>query len=196
MTLLLDMPDDRARRSSPMPARPGGTSAPRYGDHPAEEGGIDLADPQYQAGREIFGHIQADAAATILTQLPVGEAARILNGADKAMDEPRAVAVLVRLVVISGPRAREAFDLGPGELIIGREEGSAIWLWDPKVSHHHALLRRQGDQVVIEDLRSTNGTMVNGAGISVPTTLAPGDVITVGDVQLRLESGPASSESG
>ena len=104
--------------------------------------------------------------------------------------------VTPRLVVISGPQAGETFNLGPGELIIGREEGSSIWLWDPKVSHHHAVLRRRGDQMVVEDLHSTNGTLVNGAGISSPTMLLPGDVITVGDVQLRLESGAASSGSG
>ncbi len=78
---------------------------------------------------------------------------------------------------------------GAAGLIIGRAEGSEILLGDPRVSHRHALVRRRGDQVIIEDLRSTNGTMVNGTGISFPTALAPGDVVTVGDVQLRLESG-------
>ena len=64
------------------------------------------------------------------------------------------------------------------------------------MSHHHARLRRGGNQVIIEELRSTNGTMVNEAVIRAPTTLAPGDVITVGDVQLRLESGLTSRRSG
>ena len=153
-------------------------------------------------GRAFFDHQQRKrrAAQARLTSRPQQRplsALPVVSPTQATITQPVAVPkVTPRLVVISGPRAREAFDLGPGELTIGRAEGSAIWLWDPKVSHHHALLRRRGDQVVIEDLRSTNGTMVNGAGISVPTALAPGDVITVGDVQLRLESGPAPSESG
>ena len=146
-------------------------------------------------GRAFFDHQQRKrrAAQARLTSRPQQRplsAAPVVSPAHATVTQPLVVPeVTPRLVVIGGPQAREAYDLGLGELIIGREEGSAIWLWDPKVSHHHALLRRQGDQVVIEDLRSTNGTIVNGAGISVPTTLAPGDVITVGDVQLRLESG-------
>ena len=153
-------------------------------------------------GRAFFDHQQRKrrAAQARLTSRPQQRplaASPVVSPTNATVTQPLAVPkVTPRLVVLSGPQAREAFDLGPGELIVGREEGSAIWLWDPKVSHNHALLRRQGDQVVIEDLRSTNGTLVNGAGISVPTALAPGDVITVGDVQLRLESGSASSESG
>gem|GEM_PF-1694434 len=153
-------------------------------------------------GRAFFEHQQRKrrAAQTRLTGRPQQRplpATSVVSPAGSAVTQPLAVLrASPRLVVISGPQAGEVFDLGPGELILGREEDSAIWLRNPQVSHHHALLRRQGDQVVIEDLRSTNGTMVNGAGISFPTALAGGDVITVGDVQLRLESGPASTSPG
>jgi hypothetical protein len=93
----------------------------------------------------------------------------------------------LRLVVNSGPHAGRAFDLPLGELIIGREEGSQIQLDDPKVSHVHAMMRLRGANVTIEDLRSTNGTVVNGVLIERQTPLAPGDRIEVGGVELMLE---------
>lgn len=92
--------------------------------------------------------------------------------------------LLPQLLVISGPDAGQEYDLSPGELIIGREDGSAIQLTDRKVSHNHALLRVRGSQVTIEDLRSTNGTRVNGTLIERQTPLAPGDRIGIGGEQL------------
>ena len=98
-------------------------------------------------------------------------------------------APLPRILVTSGSPAGRAFNLHPGELIIGREAGSEIRLDDPAVSHNHAVLRVDGDHVTIEDLRSTNGTRVNGVIIERQTPLAPGDQIDVGGVQLLLETG-------
>jgi pSer/pThr/pTyr-binding forkhead associated (FHA) protein len=98
-------------------------------------------------------------------------------------------APLLRILLTSGANAGEAFHLHQGELIIGREEGSEIQLDDLRVSHNHAVLRVHGDKVTIEDLRSTNGTKVNGTPIERQTPLAPGDEIDVGGVQLMLETG-------
>ena len=86
-----------------------------------------------------------------------------------------------------------SFALDPGELTIGREEGSAIQLQDGSVSHNHALLRVHGEDVTIEDLRSTNGTKVNGVAIDRQTDLAPGDLIDVGGVQLVVEHNQVTS---
>ena len=93
----------------------------------------------------------------------------------------------LRVRVTNSADAGRAFDLHPGELTIGREEGSAIQLQDSTVSNNHALLRVSGEDATIEDLRSTNGTKVNGVAIDRQTPLAPGDQIDVGDVQLAVE---------
>ncbi len=93
----------------------------------------------------------------------------------------------LRIRVTNSADAGRAFDLHPGELTIGREEGSAIQLQDSTVSHNHALLRVSGENATIEDLRSTNGTKVNGVAIDRQTPLAPGDQIEVGDVKLAVE---------
>ncbi len=103
------------------------------------------------------------------------------------MPRPDPLAVALRIVVTGGPHAGKAFGLRPGELVIGRGEGSPIQLDDPRVSHIHAVLRLRGADVTIEDLHSTNGTAVNGMLIERQTALASGDRIDVGGVELMLE---------
>jgi len=93
----------------------------------------------------------------------------------------------LRVRVTNSVDEGRSFVLDPGELTIGREEGSAIRLRGSGVSHDHALLRVHGEDVTIEDLRSTNGTKVNGVAIDRQTELAPGDLIEVGGVQLVVE---------
>ena len=100
---------------------------------------------------------------------------------------------LLRMRVANGTDARRVFDLHPGELIIGREEGSEIQLEDRRVSHNHAIVRVRGEKVTIADLRSTNGTKVNDATIKQETPLAPGDQIDVGGVILVVERHEAAS---
>jgi pSer/pThr/pTyr-binding forkhead associated (FHA) protein len=91
------------------------------------------------------------------------------------------------VLVTSGANAGQAFDLHQGEQIIGRGEGSEILLEDSTVSHNHAILRVHGRRVTVEDLRSTNGTRVNGVTIERQTSLTPGDQLDVGGVTLILE---------
>lgn len=96
----------------------------------------------------------------------------------------------LQLSVTNSADEGRSFGLQPGEMTIGRAEGSAIQLQDAGVSHTHAVLRVGGDAATIEDLGSTNGTMVNGAVIDAETPLAPGDQINVGGVQLVVEQNP------
>jgi hypothetical protein len=60
-------------------------------------------------------------------------------------------------------------------------------LEDPEVSRRHAVLRRSGASVVVEDLDSTNGTFVNGERIRSPITVGPGDQVRVGRTMLEIE---------
>lgn len=70
---------------------------------------------------------------------------------------------------------------------IGRMADCAVVLTDESVSRRHAEVRRQGSNIVVVDLGSTNGTKVNGGGIR-ERRLRDGDEITVGTTTLRFEA--------
>ncbi len=72
-------------------------------------------------------------------------------------------------------------------LTIGRGAENRVDLVDPRVSRRHARLTRVADGLLLEDLGSTNGTSVNGARIEAPLRVGAGDVIAVGDTELRVE---------
>jgi hypothetical protein len=78
--------------------------------------------------------------------------------------------------------------VGSEPVTIGRMPDCTVPLADPNVSRRHAEIRRDGDNVYLIDLGSTNGTRVNGVAIH-QRQLADGDVITVGITALRFEGG-------
>ena len=73
-----------------------------------------------------------------------------------------------------------------GPVIIGRSPSSDIVINEPFVSATHARFTLQGPALVLEDLNSTNGTMVNGRPIDQPVTLREGDEVQVGDTVLKV----------
>ncbi len=89
------------------------------------------------------------------------------------------------VVVKTGPEAGRRVELGD-EVVIGRRDADLV-LEDPEVSRRHAVLRRSGESVVIEDLDSTNGTFVKGERIRRPITVDPGDQVRVGRTTLEIE---------
>jgi pSer/pThr/pTyr-binding forkhead associated (FHA) protein len=54
-------------------------------------------------------------------------------------------------------------------------------------SGRHARVEPRRDGVWIEDIGSTNGTFVNGVRLTTPRKLSPGDVIRIGETDLRFE---------
>ena len=77
-------------------------------------------------------------------------------------------------------------DLRAGEVTIGRSRGCGVVLRDPSVSRGHALLSVTGGRVTLQDLRSSNGTYVNGRRIDAETPLAEGDRVVIGETALYL----------
>jgi len=93
-----------------------------------------------------------------------------------------------RIVAIQGPHAGQTFEITADLMTIGREAVHPIALVnDMGISRSHAQIVRQGDQVLIEDLGSTNGTYVNGVRISAPTPIKPGDTVQLGASLFRIE---------
>ncbi len=98
----------------------------------------------------------------------------------------------IRLVINSGPTPGKAYPLEKPEIFIGRDLANDIVINDPEVSRRHARLSNQGNQYMIEDLGSTNGTSVNGQRLTGPYMLRPGEQITFGErVNLVVEAIPA-----
>ena len=73
-----------------------------------------------------------------------------------------------------------------GPVIVGRSPGADIVIGAGYVSGRHARFQLMGQNLFVEDLGSTNGTMVNKQMISAPTALKNNDVVTVGDVSIRV----------
>jgi pSer/pThr/pTyr-binding forkhead associated (FHA) protein len=71
---------------------------------------------------------------------------------------------------------------------VGRAPGNEIPLSYPSVSNRHCMFIRSGRDIVLRDLNSSNGTVVNGETIS-EVILRPGDLIQVGVVQIKFEPG-------
>ncbi len=77
--------------------------------------------------------------------------------------------------------------IGEDPISIGRLPECEVVLSDPNVSRRHAEVRREGNDFVVVDLDSTNGTRVNGAGVR-ERRLVDGDEVTVGSTTLRFEA--------
>ena len=77
------------------------------------------------------------------------------------------------------------------EITIGRVSGNDIVLAKGNISKRHTRLTKRDNGMEIADLKSTNGTYVNGRKIAGPTAVAPSDRIYVGDFLIGLD-GPGA----
>jgi diguanylate cyclase (GGDEF)-like protein len=83
------------------------------------------------------------------------------------------------LTVLAGSNVGEMYRLEGDETVIGRANGVHIRLNDDGISRRHARVYRQGSQILIEDLKSANGTMVNGEAV-MRHALQDGDKVRLG----------------
>ena len=84
--------------------------------------------------------------------------------------------------VDKGPRGIRGIHMDIlGPVIVGRSPSS-----EPFVSASHARFSLQGPALVIEDLNSLNGTLVNGRALQEPATLREGDEVQIGDVVMKV----------
>ena len=72
------------------------------------------------------------------------------------------------------------------EMVIGRIPGCDHVIDLPMISSRHARLFREGDRILIEDLRSSNGTFVNGTRVEGPVVLNSGDEVGLGSHLVTL----------
>ena len=85
-------------------------------------------------------------------------------------------------------------DLSDDTLTLGRVGDNTIQIDDASVSSHHAELTRDGDDYILKDLDSTNGTRLNGIAHS-EGKLKDGDQVTFGNIEATYESeNPADAQ--
>ena len=101
---------------------------------------------------------------------------------NKTVDSPinkLFLAITPRLVAVNGPLSGRTFYLDESRVSIGRLESNDIRLEDLYVSRHHSLIRNEGDEYIIEDLNSANGTYLNGERVKTGS-LNEGSIIQIG----------------
>jgi hypothetical protein len=97
---------------------------------------------------------------------------------------------LGRLVVVGSPALEEGTTLSidSSSLSIGRARGNDVTIADDEfASSRHAVFEPRRDGVYVTDAGSTNGTFVNGIRLTQDRRLTPGDVVRIGETDLRFE---------
>jgi pSer/pThr/pTyr-binding forkhead associated (FHA) protein len=87
-------------------------------------------------------------------------------------------------VIRAGNRVRE---FNHGRVIVGRAKDADFRVDDPNVSRRHAAIFWAEGSLMVMDLDSTNGTMVNGYPVS-SSALGPNDVVTIGECRITVET--------
>ncbi len=95
-------------------------------------------------------------------------------------------------------RGMERFELASGETSIGRHPECDIVVDAGAVSRYHAKVVRQGDEFLVEDSGSRNGTFLNGQLLTAPQVLQEGDRVRISDVELMFhrETTPEFARGG
>src|SRR5579859_3959737 len=93
---------------------------------------------------------------------------------------------MAKLVVLSAGlhgRTHEIVD----KTTIGRVEDNSFQIAEPSVSSHHCEVLLRGNDVIVKDLNSTNGTFINGDKVS-ESPIKPGQILRLGQIEMRLET--------
>lgn len=102
---------------------------------------------------------------------------------------------MAKLVLLTEGFTGRAYELKAEKTTIGRVEDNTFPISEASVSSHHCEVLLRGNDIVVKDLNSTNGSFVNGEQIT-EAVLKPGQILRLGQVEMRLESGtpPASGK--
>lgn len=91
------------------------------------------------------------------------------------------------ITVERGPKALRGSRLTiAGPVVIGRAPGADIVIPTDYVSGRHARFTLMGTSLMVEDLGSTNGTKLNGNPITKAVACSAGDVVTIGNVDIKI----------
>jgi predicted component of type VI protein secretion system len=101
---------------------------------------------------------------------------------------------MARLVVLTEGFTGRTYELKVDRTTVGRVEDNAFQIAEPSVSSHHCEILLRGDQVIVKDLDSTNGTYINGQKVS-ESPIKSGQILRLGQLEMRLETGETKEAS-
>src|SRR5689334_5570700 len=100
------------------------------------------------------------------------------------------------LIVKYPDRGPDHFPLGRLRITIGRSARNDLCIPDPFASRVHAEVRREGDEYILQDLGSANGTVYNGTAVEGAIHLTAGGRIQVGETEIVFDDGTFNSGMG
>lgn len=95
---------------------------------------------------------------------------------------------MARLVVLSEGFTGKTYELKVDRTTVGRVEDNSFCIPDASMSSHHAEIVLRGEEIILRDLDSTNGTFIDGEPVQ-EAPVQPGQIIRFGEIDVRLESG-------
>lgn len=98
---------------------------------------------------------------------------------------------MARLVILSEGLTGKAHELAVDKTTIGRVDDNTFPIPEASISSHHCEILLRGGQVIVHDLNSTNGTFINGNQITGEAPLKGGQILRLGQIEMRLEDGSA-----
>jgi predicted component of type VI protein secretion system len=98
---------------------------------------------------------------------------------------------MARLVILSEGLTGKAHELTVDKTTIGRVDDNTFPIPEASVSSHHCEILLRGGDVVVRDLNSTNGTFINGNQVSGEAPLKSGQILRLGQIEMRLEDNSA-----
>jgi pSer/pThr/pTyr-binding forkhead associated (FHA) protein len=104
--------------------------------------------------------------------------------------------MIAKLIVASGKSAGRSIAIKRNQLLIGRAEECDVRPLSEEVSRRHCAITVGPSEVWVEDLRSRNGTLVNGVKITERTKIVDGDIIKVGSLEVKLSCTAPTAQPG
>jgi len=98
---------------------------------------------------------------------------------------------MARLVILSEGLTGKAHELTVDKTTIGRVDDNTFPIPEGSVSSHHCEILLRGVDIIVRDLNSTNGTFINGNQVSGEAPLKPGQILRLGQIEMRLEDASA-----
>jgi hypothetical protein len=148
-----------------------------------------VADPSVRPGDiEVAGIVSGEAGGPT-------DAVDAALGRTRVFEAPAAAGPAATLIVREPHAPTRTFALDGRTLVIGRSVQSDLVLADVPASRRHARLASQGGHLVLTDLGSTNGTLVNGRSVR-EVAVGAGDEIRIGDAVLSVAPAPDGPGTG